>query len=164
MPALSCLTLGLVALSCESAPKSASLPAAPTGTLTVAQPDSLAVAHGQLGPGTGHILIGIVPPPGAELTVDAPISVQGSGGIGLHFPKRLKGKLSNFELPLSLPVEVLDGATGPAEIKLSYYWCTVGTDAACRRHQTHLSVELDLTGDAPGGEAHFEYNPSVAPP
>lgn len=114
-------------------------------------------AEGQLGPGGGVLFIDLAPPDGAKLTLDAPLSVGGSGGIGLGFPRRLSGPLSEHRLPLRLPIEVLDGATGPAEVEISYYWCTDGNEAACRREQARLSVELDLSGSGAGGEAHVSY-------
>jgi hypothetical protein len=114
-------------------------------------------AEGQLGPGRGVLLIDLAAPEGAKLTLDAPLAVSASGGIGLEFPKKLGGALSEHHLPLSLPIEVEDGATGPALVELSYYWCTEGNEAACRREQTRLSVELDLTGSGAGGEAHLSY-------
>jgi hypothetical protein len=60
-------------------------------------------------------------------------------------------------MPLRLPIDVADGATGPARLELTYYWCTDGDDAACTREQAHLDVELDLTGSDAGGEAHLTY-------
>ena len=114
-------------------------------------------AEGQLGPGGGVLLIDLAPPDGAKLTLDAPLSLGASGGIGLAFPKKLGGALSEHRLPLRLPIEVEDGATGPALVELSYYWCTEGDEAACRREQTRLSVELDLSGSGEGGEAHLSY-------
>lgn len=148
-------------LKVASKPSAVGKPVAAAPPMAAAIPTALAKAHGQLGPGGGVLLIGIIPPEGAELTPDAPISVQGSGGIGLSFPERLRGNLSKHKLPLSLPVEVEDGATGPVDVKLSYYWCTEGKNAACRREQVQLSVELDLTGQSAGGEAHFEYKPQL---
>jgi hypothetical protein len=118
------------------------------------QPVPVAVrAQGQLGIGLGHLYIDIEPPKGAKLTPDAPISVKASGGIGLTFPKELKGPLSSYERPLKLPIEVADGATGPAQVEVAYFWCTEGDSATCRREQALLDVDLDLTGSAPGGEA-----------
>lgn len=114
-------------------------------------------AEGQLGPGGGVLLIDLAPPDGAKLTLDAPLSVGASGGIGLAFPTKLGGALSEHRLPLRLPIEVEDGATGPALVDLSYYWCTEGDEAACRREQSRLSVELDLSGSGAGGEAHLSY-------
>jgi hypothetical protein len=118
------------------------------------QPAPVAVrAQGQLGIGLGHLYIDIEPPKGAKLTPDAPISVKASGGIGLQFPEELKGPLSSHEQPLKLPIEVADGATGPARVEVAYFWCTEGDSATCRREQALLDVALDLSGTAPGGEA-----------
>jgi hypothetical protein len=103
------------------------------------------------------LFIDLAPPDGAKLTLDAPLSVGGSGGIGLAFPRRLTGPLSDHRLPLRLPIDVEDGATGPAVVELSYYWCTEGKEAACRREQARLNIELDLTGATAGGEAHLSY-------
>jgi hypothetical protein len=114
-------------------------------------------AEGQLGPGAGVLLIDLAAPLGAKLTLDAPVSARGSGGIGLSFPRRLSGPLSQQGLPLRLPIEVADGATGPAQVELSYYWCTDGNQAACRRELALLSIDLDLSGSAAGGEAHLSH-------
>jgi hypothetical protein len=115
-------------------------------------------AQGQLGPGAGVLLIDLAPPPGAKLTLDAPVSARGSGGIGLGFPQRLSGPLGKQGMPLRLPIEVADGATGPAKVELSYYWCTDGNEAACRRELALLSIDLDLSGSAAGGEAHLSHS------
>jgi hypothetical protein len=114
-------------------------------------------ADGQLGPGKNVLFIDIAAPEGAKLTLESPLSVRGSGGIGLDFPNRLNGPLSSHPMPLRLPIEVADGATGPARLELTYYWCTDGNEAACIREQAHLDVELDLSGSAAGGEAHLTY-------
>jgi hypothetical protein len=114
-------------------------------------------AEGQLGPGANTLFIDIVPPEGAKLTLDSPLAVRGSGGIGLSFPRRLSGPLSAHPMPLRLPIDVSDGATGPARVEVTYYWCTDGNEAACRREQAYLDVELDLTGQGAGGEAHVTY-------
>jgi hypothetical protein len=114
-------------------------------------------AEGQLGPGKNTLFIDIAPPDGAKLTLESPLSVRGSGGIGLDFPRPLSGPLSSHPMPLRLPIDVADGATGPARLELTYYWCTEGNEAACSREQAHLDVELDLTGSAAGGEAHLTY-------
>jgi len=114
-------------------------------------------AEGQLGPGINTLFIDIAPPDGAKLTLESPLSVRGSGGIGLEFPNRLSGPLSTHSMPLRLPIDVSDGATGPARLELTYYWCTDGNEAACQREQAHLDVELDLSGSAAGGEAHLSY-------
>jgi hypothetical protein len=114
-------------------------------------------AQGQLGIGLGHLYIDIEPPKGAKLTPDAPISVKGSGGIGLTFPSELKGPLSANEQPLKLPIDVADGATGPARVEVNYFWCTEGDSATCRREQALLNVDLDLSGMHPGGEAAIRH-------
>jgi hypothetical protein len=114
-------------------------------------------AQGQLGPGAGTLLIDLAPPAGAKLTLDAPLSVRGSGGIGLGFPRRLSGALGQQGMPLRLPIEVADGATGPASVELSYFWCTEGNEAACRRELALLSIDLDLSGSSAGGEAHLSH-------
>jgi hypothetical protein len=114
-------------------------------------------AQGQLGPGAGVLLIDLAAPEGAKLTLDAPMSARGSGGIGLGFPLRLTGPLGQQSMPLRLPVQVEDGATGPAQVELSYYWCTEGNEAACRRELALLTIDLDLTGSGDGGEAHLSH-------
>lgn len=136
-------------------------PKAPSAALPT--PDELTPiavrAQGQLGIGLGHLYLDIEPPPGAKLTDDAPISIKGSGGIGLGFPEELRGPLSSHEQPLKLPIEVADGATGPAEIEIAYFWCTEGDRAVCRREQALLRVDLDLSGVHPGGEARVRHVP-----
>jgi len=114
-------------------------------------------AEGQLGPGTGTLFIDLAAPAGAKLTAESPISIRGSGGIGLSFPKQLSGALGKHPMPLRLPIEVADGATGPAQVEVSYYWCSDGNEAACQREQARLHVELDLSGSSAGGEAHLSY-------
>ena len=116
-------------------------------------------AEGQLGPGANTLFIDLAAPEGAKLTLDSPLSVRGSGGIGLLFPRRLSGTLSRHPMPLRLPIDVADGATGPARVEVTYYWCTDGNEAACRREQAQLDVELDLSGANEGGEAHLSYRP-----
>jgi len=118
-------------------------------------------AEGQLGPGTGVLLIDLSAPQGAKLTLDAPVSARGSGGIGLGFPRRVSGPLGQQGLPLRLPIEVADGATGPAQVELSYYWCTDGNEAACRRELALVSIDLDLSGSSAGGEAHLSHKALV---
>jgi hypothetical protein len=136
-------------------------PRAQLGAAAAGDPDEPVRSHvraeGQLGPGAGVLLIDLAAPQGAKLTLDAPISARGSGGIGLSFPRRLSGPLSQQALPLRLPIEVADGATGPAQVELSYYWCTDGNQAACRRELALLSIDLDLSGSGAGGEAHLSH-------
>lgn len=144
-----------------SAPAPVARPlAAERGAALAAKDEEPAVqvrAEGQLGPGTNILFIDIAAPDGAKLTLDSPLSVRGSGGIGLNFPRRLSGPLSGHPMPLRLPIDVSDGATGPARVEVTYYWCTDGNEAACRREQAQLNVELDLTGATAGGEAHVSY-------
>jgi hypothetical protein len=138
----------------------AEAPAAPAAPAAAAKDEPAPVrvrAEGQLGPGKNTLFIDIAPPAGAKLTLESPLSVRGSGGIGLDFPRRLSGPLSSHPMPLRLPIDVADGATGPARLELTYYWCTEGNEAACSREQAQLDVELDLTGSAAGGEAHLSY-------
>jgi hypothetical protein len=108
------------------------------------------------------LLIDLSPPQGAKLTFDAPVSARGSGGIGLAFPRRLNGPLGQQGMPLRLPIEVADGATGPAQLELSYYWCTDGNEAACRRELALVSIDLDLSGSGAGGEAHLNHEARTA--
>jgi len=111
-------------------------------------------AVGQLGPGRGTLVISLAPPKGGKLTEGAPLVVE-ARGEHLGFPKKLRTKLSLDSLPLRVPVDVDDGATGPAYVKLSYFWCGTGDEKACRPERTELVVDLDTSGDAPGGEAHL---------
>jgi hypothetical protein len=113
-------------------------------------------ARGQLGPGKGSLLIALEPPAGAKLTAGAPVSVE-ARGEHLSFPKRLRTPLDPSKLPLRIPIEVTDGALGPALVKLSFYWCQEGAAAACRPERVELVVDLDLSGDAAGGEALLTY-------
>jgi hypothetical protein len=131
--------------------------AAPIAAAQEESPPVAVHAQGQLGIGLGHLFIDIEPPKGAKLTPDAPISIKASGGIGLTFPQELKGPLSAHEQPLKLPIEVADGATGPAQIEVAYFWCTEGDSATCRREQALLKVDLDLSGSDPGGEAAIRH-------
>lgn len=129
------------------------------GTSATAKPPvDFVKADGQLGPGKGTIVITLQPPPEAELTKDGPLVVKASGD-GLHFPERIKTHLDPDKLPIRLPVVVDDGATGPAHIDLTYYWCSHGKHASCNPEHAHLLVALDLNGDGPGGEAYFTHTP-----
>jgi hypothetical protein len=154
----------LLATSCQTSPTSSDKPTAPSPLPELPKSGSEARqlrlrAEGQLGPGGGVLLIDVSPPEGAKLTLDAPLSLTGGGGIGLGFPLRLSGPLGEHSLPLRLPIDVADGATGPAQVDLSYFWCTDGDEAACRREQARLQIELDLSGSGAGGEAHLNYRP-----
>jgi hypothetical protein len=139
------------------AERAALVAAAPVGLAADEPVRAHVKAEGQLGPGTGVLLIDLTAPQGAKLTLDAPVSARGSGGIGLGFPRRLNGPLGQQGLPLRLPIEVADGATGPAQVELSYYWCTDGNQAACRRELALVSIDLDLSGSSAGGEAHLSH-------
>jgi hypothetical protein len=141
-----------------SAPALARAATEPKPTAPVSELPAVQVrAEGQLGPGSNTLFIDLAPPEGAKLTLDSPLSVRGSGGIGLRFPRGLSGPFSAHTMPLRLPIEVSDGATGPARVEVTYYWCTDGNEAACRREQAFLNIELDLTGANAGGEAHVSY-------
>jgi hypothetical protein len=103
-------------------------------------------------------VLGLEAPPGSKLTRGAPLRVE-ARGKDLDFPHRVSTELDPEKLPIHLPVQVADGALGPAEISLSYYWCKIGDEAACVPEKVRLIVELDLHGDAPGGEAFLTYIP-----
>lgn len=115
-------------------------------------------AVGQLGPGRGTLVVSPEAPLNAKLTAGAPISVE---AVGEHFgfPARLSTKLDPAKLPLRIPVDVADGATGPVHVKLAYHWCGLADGASCRPERVELVVDLDTSGDAPGGEAHVTYRP-----
>jgi hypothetical protein len=132
-----------------------------TALVAAAPPAAVAPVHvnasGQLGPGNGWLLLDIDAPAGGKLTLDAPVLLSGTNAAGLEFTSSLSGPLKQHTLPLRLPVKVADGANGPATLDLSYFWCGETDEATCRREQARLVVALDLTGDAPGGEAHLNY-------
>lgn len=113
-------------------------------------------AVGQLGPGKGTLVVSLEAPKNGKLTEGAPLIVE-ARGEHLKFPARISEKLDPGKLPLRIPIEVADGATGPAHLKLHYYWCGTGSDSACRPERAELVVELDTSGDSAGGEAHFTY-------
>ncbi|MEZ4373586.1 MAG: hypothetical protein R3B07_22380 [Polyangiaceae bacterium] len=122
------------------------------GSSSLSQPVK---AQGQLGPGKGTVFIGLEPPSGAKLTAGSPVVIEASGE-GLKFPSKLKTQMEPGS-PVALPVEVDESSPGKAQIKLSYYWCHSGDSGQCVREHAELAVSLDLTGDAPGGEAFFSY-------
>jgi hypothetical protein len=115
-------------------------------------------AVGQLGPGSGTIVIDLEAPKGGKLTEGAPLSVRGSGE---HIRvTSIKHALKPAKLPIRVPVEVADGAAGPVELQIAFYWCRdddKGGTAACSPEKGRVVVDLDLTGDAAGGEAYFRY-------
>ena len=109
-------------------------------------------AHGQLGPGEGTLMVMLKPPAGAKLSAGAPYKLSGRGN-GIAF-KTVKGKLDPNEPTLKLPVVVSEHAEDAAEVDLKFSWCS---HDRCVREKAKVSVTLDLTGDAPGGEAFFTY-------
>lgn len=117
-------------------------------------------ANGQLGPGRGTLVIQLKAPPGGELTAGGPLVVK-AHGQDLKFPKQISQPLKPKELPVRLPIVVADGATSPAKIDLTYYWCSTGKHGSCNPVRAHLLVKLDLSGGGPGGEAYFTYTPPV---
>lgn len=117
-------------------------------------------AEGQLGPGAGVILIDLKAPAGMHLTEDAPLRVQAKGK-DLSFAKEVKTKLRLEELPIQLPVVVADGAIGPAEVELTYYYCEDGNQGSCRPERAHITLELDLSGSGAGGEALLVHSPKI---
>lgn len=117
-------------------------------------------AHGQLGPGHNTLFVDLAPPKGGSLTEGSPVEIVGHDTeLGLTFPKPVKTTLSKSALPVRLPIEVADGAVGPAELDVSYYWCGHGDRSSCVREKARLEVALDLSGSAGGGEASIEYAP-----
>lgn len=131
--------------------------AAPQGTAR--QEMRRVKALGQLGPGRGTLLVGLEAPEGAVLTAGSPISVE-ARGEHLAFPKRIRTSLDPERLPLRIPIDVTDGAIGPARVKLAFYWCDADKEASCRPERVELVVDLDLSGDAAGGEAFVSYRAS----
>jgi hypothetical protein len=115
-------------------------------------------AVGQLGPGRGTLLVSPEAPADAKLTAGAPLSVEASGEH-FGFPPRSSTKLDPAKLPLRIPIDVADGAMGPVRVKLAYHWCGKAEGASCRPERVELVVDLDTSGDAPGGEAHVTYRP-----
>lgn len=162
---LACMALTCGCARQNTSTSEAGAPAAAPNTTEAAPPPAanpVAVhAQGQLGIGLNHLYIDLQPPKGAKLTPDAPVSIRASGGIGLTFPQELHGPLGSHPLPLRLPIEVADGATGPARLELAYFWCTEGAEAVCRREQALLNVDLDLSGTSAGGEAQLKHKASA---
>ncbi|MFO0567723.1 MAG: hypothetical protein U0263_18840 [Polyangiaceae bacterium] len=113
-------------------------------------------AVGQLGPGRGTLVVSLDPPENGKLTAGAPLVVE-ARGEHLAAPSKLSEKLDPSRLPLRIPIDVVDGASGPVTLQLSYYWCGVGEGSACHPEKALLEVELDTSGDAPGGEAHLSH-------
>lgn len=117
-------------------------------------------ATGQLGPGRGTLIVDIKAPAGAELTEGAPFRVSAKG-MDLTFPHEIDTTLDLESLPARLPLDVADGAVGPIELDLTYYYCTKGDDGSCRPERAKLSVEIDTTGAGAGGEAHLVHRPTA---
>jgi hypothetical protein len=117
-------------------------------------------ASGQLGPGRGTLIIDIRAPEGAELTQGAPFRVSATGR-DLTFPEKIDTKLDVNALPVRLPLDIADGALGPAQVDLTYYYCTKGDDGSCRPERARLNVEMDISGSSAGGEAHLVHHPGV---
>ncbi len=135
-------------------PPQSGTPSAPNAELPLTQVE----ASGQLGPGRGTLIVDIRAPKGAQLTEGAPLVIRGSGQ-DLSFPKELHVPLDSSKLPIKLPIDVADGALGPAKLELSYYYCQTSDHGSCRPERAKLSVKLDLSGSAPGGEAHLVHRP-----
>jgi hypothetical protein len=126
---------------------------------TPAPPPAKSVrAIGQLGPGRGTLVVSPEPPANAKLTAGAPLSVE-AHGEHFGFPAKLSTKLDPAKLPLRIPIDVADGAMGPVHVKLAYHWCGLAEGASCRPERVELLVDVDTSGDAPGGEAHVTYRP-----
>jgi len=147
--------LALALAACDRA-EGPSVPAAPAAADTTSAAPKRVKAVGQLGPGRGTLVLSLEAPPRGKLTHGAPLRVEASGER-LHFPERIEQSLDPERLPLRIPVEVEDGATGPALVKLRYYWCGSAEGAACHPERAELWVDLDTSGDAPGGEAHLAH-------
>ncbi len=104
------------------------------------------------------MVVDLKAPRGGKLTEGAPLRLSATGEH-LRFPEKVQTKLDPTKLPVRLPIVVTDGATGPAQMDLTYYWCTEGDSASCRPERAKLVVELDLSGSGEGGEVHFTHEP-----
>lgn len=113
-------------------------------------------ANGQLGPGRGTLLLGLEVPEMVELSAGAPLRVSGRSNA-IAFPEKIRTQLDPKALPLRIPVDVADGATGPIWLDLTFYYCTKGDSASCLPENVRFSVDLDLSGEHPGGEALITY-------
>ena len=174
LASLLCLSLGTFSHGCDRAGTSDG--AGPGAEQVVVEegahrlamaPDKLpepvamsAKATGQLGPGRGTLIVDIRAPQGAKLTEGAPFRVSATGA-DLTFPVAIDTRLDLKDLPARLPLDVADGAQGPLELDLTYYYCTTGADGSCRPERAKLAVEVDLNGGAPGGELHVIHSPST---
>lgn len=117
-------------------------------------------ASGQLGPGRGTLIVDIKAPDGAELTEGAPLRVK-AVGADVSFPQEINTKLRASDLPARLPLDVADGAQGPIQVDLSFYFCERGDKGSCRPERAKLNVEIDMNGGAAGGEAHLVHKPAA---
>lgn len=115
-------------------------------------------AVGQLGPGRGTLVLSLQAPEHGKLTRGTPLSVE-ARGEHLSFPRKIRTTLEADTLPLRIPIDVADGATGPAFLRVSYVWCGAGDDTTCHPERTELEVDLDTSGDSAGGEAHVVHRP-----
>lgn len=116
-------------------------------------------AAGKLGPGNGTLVIDIAPPLGGKLADGAPLVVVARAtGSGVRFPQpKVRAKFGQGTLPIQLPIEIEPGASGQAELELSYFWCTTGDSGACIPVDARVRVDLDLTGVTPGGQARLTH-------
>jgi hypothetical protein len=139
--------------SAREAPRRGQDPAAaadvPAGYVVV-------TGRGRLGLGPGTLIIQLLPPAGGTLTEGAPLRLEGRADH-ISFPPPLETRLQTKKLPLKIEIDVHPGATGPALIDLSYYWCSEGDSSACRAEHAKLAVKLDVTGASPGGRVHVEH-------
>lgn len=143
----------LAALTITGLVTAAAASATPSPTEATPTPLSQVVtAHGQLGPGQGTLLVMLEPPKGAKLSEGAPYKLTGQAQ-GIQF-ETVRGKLDPNEPTLRLPVVVGEGADEAAQIDLKFSWCAPNR---CVREKAQVSVKLDLSGDAEGGEAFFTY-------
>jgi hypothetical protein len=117
-------------------------------------------ASGQLGPGRGTLVLELAPGPGRKLTVGAPLRVRGTGQ-DVHLASPVDTTLELAALPLRLPIDGEDGALGPLELDVSYYWCSAGDAGSCQPERAKLTVDLDLSGEHAGGEASLTHSPSA---
>jgi sugar lactone lactonase YvrE/peroxiredoxin len=113
-------------------------------------------ASGRLGPGPATLVLDLLPPAGGKLTAGGPLRISGRG-TGLEFPETVATPLDPQAMPWRLPLVVSAGASGLAQVDVSYLYCTEGDSAVCRPERVQLLVELDLSGTVSGGEATVRY-------
>jgi hypothetical protein len=161
---LGALTLLLLVLNgCDQTPPVISEVTAPSEPARAQVPEPViqsVKAQGQLGPGRGTLIVEIKAPDGAELTEGAPLRVR-AAGADVSFLKEIDTKLRASDLPARLPLDVTDGAQGPIQVDLSYYYCDKGDKGSCKPERAKLSVEIDMNGGAAGGEAHLVHKPAA---